>query len=158
MSINVEFVNPFLISLLNVLNTMARTNATHRPPGIKTSEVATGDVTGIIGMVGNKVKGSLSISFSEQSALHITNTMLGEDLNEIDETVTDMVGEITNMVTGGAKRILSETGHQFKMATPTVISGANHRIHHYCKGKVIQIPFDSKNGSFYVEVSFEDVK
>jgi len=158
LSINVEFVNPFLESLLNVLTTMAKTEATHRPPGLKKTQVATGDVTGIIGMVGNKVKGSLSISFSEQAALHITNNMLGEDLTKIDETVTDMVGEITNMVTGGAKRILGDSGHDFQMATPTVIAGPNHEIHHHCEGRVIQIPFDSKNGSFYVEVSFEPVK
>ncbi|MCP4271554.1 MAG: chemotaxis protein CheX [Gammaproteobacteria bacterium] len=155
---NVDIVNPFLQSLLNVLSTMAQTEATHRPPGIKRSQIATGDVTGIIGMVGNKVKGSLSISFSEQAALHITNSMLGESLEKIDETVTDMVGEITNMVTGGAKRIFSESGHDFEMATPTVIAGADHEIHHHCQGSVIQIPFDSKQGSFYVEVSFEDVK
>ena len=137
---------------------MAKTEATHRPPGVKQTQVATGDVTGIIGMVGNKVKGSLSISFSEQAILHITNRMLGEELDEIDETIADMVGEITNMVTGGAKRMLAESGHDFEMATPTVIAGANHRIHHHCQGRVIQIPFDSKHGSFYVEVSFEDVK
>jgi len=137
---------------------MAKTEATHRPPGVKKTQVATGDVTGIIGMVGNKVKGSLSISFTEQAILHITNRMLGEELDEIDETVADMVGEITNMVTGGAKRMLGESGHDFDMATPTVISGANHKIHHHCQGRVIQIPFDSKQGSFYVEVSFEDVK
>ncbi len=137
---------------------MAQTEATHRPPGIKQSQVATGDVTGIIGMVGNKIKGSLSISFSEQAALHITNNMLGESLDKIDETVTDMVGEITNMVTGGAKRIFADSGHNFEMATPTVIAGADHEIHHHCQGSVIQIPFDSKQGTFYVEVSFEDVK
>jgi len=157
LSINVDFINPFLESLLNVLSTMAQTTATHRPPGLKKNQKATGDVTGIIGMVGNKVKGSLAISFSEEAALHITNSMLGDSLKKVDDTVTDMVGEITNMVTGGAKRILGDSGHDFEMATPTVITGQNHVIHHHCEGRVIQIPFDSGNGLFYVEVSFEDV-
>ncbi len=157
MSINVAFINPFLESLLNVLSTMAQTKATHKPPILKNTNIAKGDVTGIIGMVGNKVKGSISITFSEAAVLDITCNMLGEKITSIDETVTDMVGEITNMVTGGAKRILADAGHDFNMATPTVIAGKNHEIHHHCQGKVIQIPFSSKKGDFFVEVSFEDV-
>jgi chemotaxis protein CheX len=154
--INVEFINPFLKSLLNVLSTMAQTEATHSQPSIKTNTVAKGDVTGIIGMVGNKVIGSLSITFTKSAALDITNKMLGEKITEIDDTVTDLVGEVTNMVTGGAKRLLADIGHDFDMATPTVIAGANHEIHHQCQGRIIQIPFKSKSGAFFVEISFEE--
>jgi len=155
--INVEFINPFLESLLNVLSTMAQTEATHAGPQIKKSSLAKGDVTGIIGMVGNKVKGSLSITFTKPVALDITNKMLGENISVIDDTVTDLVGEITNMVTGGAKRILGDSGHDFDMATPTVIAGKDHEIHHQCEGRIIQIPFKSDSGAFFVEVSFEEV-
>ena len=156
MVINVDFINPFLESLLNVLSTMAQTEATHSKPSIKTSSIAKGDVTGIIGLVGNKVIGSLSITFTEAAILDITNKMLGESITKIDETVTDLVGEVTNMVTGGAKRLLADMGHDFDMATPTVIAGANHEIHHQCQGRIIQIPFKSKNGAFFVEISFEE--
>lgn len=157
-SIDVGFINPFLESLLNVLSTMAQTEATHKPPSLKSNSIAKGDVTGIIGMVGNKVIGSLSITFSESVALDITNKMLGEKVTSIDETVTDLVGEITNMVTGGAKRLLADSGHDFEMATPIVISGKDHEIHHQCQGRIIQIPFESEKGPFYVEISFENVK
>lgn len=157
MTIKADFINPFLVSLLNVLTTMAQTEATHKNPSIKTNTVARGDVTGIIGMVGNKVIGSLSITFTKDAALDITNKMLGEKITAVDETVTDLVGEITNMVTGGAKRILADSGHDFQMATPTVIAGKDHEIHHQCQGRIIQIPFESKAGAFFVEVSFEDV-
>ena len=57
--ISVEFINPFLESLLNVLSTMAQTEASHSQPTVKKSSIAKGDVTGIIGMIGNKVIGSL---------------------------------------------------------------------------------------------------
>lgn len=156
MVINVEFINPFLEALLNVLSTMAQTEATHSKPCIKKNSIAKGDVTGIIGMVGNKVIGSLSITFTESAVLDITNKMLGENITTIDETVTDLVGEITNMVTGGAKRLLSDIGHDFDMATPTVIAGKNHEIHHQCQGRIIQIPFQSNSGAFFVEISFEE--
>ena len=137
---------------------MAQTEAHHKAPKLKHDNIARGDVTGIIGMVGNKVVGSMSITFSETAILEITSRMLGEECKNIDETVTDMVGEVTNMVTGGAKKILADIGHDFDMATPTVVSGMDHEICHKAQGKVIHIPFESDVGPFYVEVSFDKIK
>lgn len=157
MAVDVKFINAFLESLLNVLATMAQTEAQHTKPMIKRDNIARGDVTGIIGMVGNQVIGSLSVTFTEPAILEITARMLGEEVTKIDDTVTDLVGEVTNMVTGGAKKILDDLGHDFNMATPTVVTGKNHEISHKAKDKVIHIPFESDVGSFFVEVSFDAV-
>jgi len=108
---NVEFVNPFLSAILNVLSTMAMTEAKAGKPFIKSSNMASGEVTGMIGLAGNQVRGSLAINFSRAAILHIASQMLGESFTEIDDTVKDVVGEITNMVTGGAKKSLAEQGH-----------------------------------------------
>ena len=58
---NVEFINPFLSSLINVLSTMAQTQLKPGKPRIKTDEKACGDVSGLIGMVGPQTRGSFSI-------------------------------------------------------------------------------------------------
>lgn len=153
---NVEFVNPFLSSLVNVLGTMANTTVTPGQPKIKKDEIARGDVSGLIGMVGSKVKGSFSITFEESLALEIMFRMLGERPKGINNDVTDMVGEITNMVTGGAKRILGEKGYEFTMATPVVVSGKGHTITHKSEGPKILMPFDSEFGKVHIEVSFDE--
>jgi chemotaxis protein CheX len=150
-----EFVNPFLSSLLDVLKTMASVELEPQKALIKEDETSRGDVSGLIGMVGNKTKGSMSITFDENLALEIMQNMLGERANGINEEVTDMVGEITNMVTGGAKRILSESGFEFDMATPIVVSGKNHTIRHKCEGPIIIMPFTSQWGSAFIEICFE---
>ncbi len=150
-----EFVNPFLASLLNVLKTMASMELAPQKPRIKKDEVARGDVSGLIGMVGPQTKGSLSITFEENLALEIMQRMLGERPNGINEEVTDMVGEITNMVTGGAKRILAEKGYDFDMATPAVVSGRGHTITHKSEGSIILMPFESEYGSAFIEISFD---
>ena len=108
-----EFVNPFLASLMNVLKTMASLELKPQKPRVKKDEIARGDVSGLIGMVGPQSRGSMSITFDEGLALQIMENMLGERPNGLNEEVTDMVGEITNMVTGGAKRILAESGFDF---------------------------------------------
>ncbi|KAB2823833.1 chemotaxis protein CheX [Aliivibrio finisterrensis] len=150
-----EFVNPFLASLMNVLKTMASMDLKPQKPRIKKDEIARGDVSGLIGMVAPQSKGSMSITFDEQLALQIMQNMLGERPNRINEEVTDMVGEITNMVTGGAKRILSESGFEFSMATPMVVSGKGHTITHKCDGAIIIMPFTSEWGNAFIEICFE---
>jgi chemotaxis protein CheX len=154
---NVEFINPFLTSMLNVMSTMAKMELVSEKPRLKKNEVALGDVSGLIGMVSKQAKGSLSITFDAPLALATMKGMVGEAPNEVNEEITDLVGEITNMVTGGAKRILSEKGIDFDMATPIVVSGANHTIHHKSKEPVIIIPLKSADGNrAYIEFSFDN--
>lgn len=151
----VEFINPFLESIVHVLETMANVKVTAGKPQRKEDDTANGDVTGVIGMASAQVKGSLAITFSSAAIFDIAKRMLGEDVKEIDNTVTDLVGEITNMVTGGAKRVLAEQGYDFDMAIPAVVAGKNHSISHKSKGLKIVIPFSILAGKFYVEVCFE---
>ncbi len=153
---NVELVNPFLDAIVNVLSVMAQTDAKAGKPYIKKGDMAMGDVTGIIGLVGEQAKGSLAISFSESAILDITTKMLGEEITELDQTAADMAGEITNMVTGGAKKGLSEKGYVFELSIPTMIVGKEHNVSHKTAGTIVIIPFDTEAGSFFVEVCFED--
>lgn len=152
---NVEFINPFIAALVNVLKTMAQTELTPGKPKKKTEEIASGDVSGLIGMVGDKVKGSLSITFDESLALEIMNRMLGEKPDSIDTEVTDMVGEITNMICGGAKSELADKGYDFGMATPIVVAGKNHTINHQVDGPKMILPFTSDIGNAYLEICFD---
>jgi len=153
---NVEFINPFLESIIKVLATMANTEAIPGKPFLKSEKSAKGDVTGVIGLAGDKARGSLAITFSEQAVLHVISQMLGEEITQVDAAVADGVGEITNMVTGGAKKILSEKGYTFSMAIPTTIVGKNHSITHQTSGRIVCIPFETAAGSFFVEVCFEE--
>jgi len=153
---NVEFVSPFLSSIMNVLSTMATLEAKAGKPFYKKNKIAQGAVTGIIGMAGKQTKGTLAISFTEPVILEITKRMLGEEETEINATVTDMAGEITNMVTGGAKNLLSEKGYRFDMAIPTVISGNDHVVNHKSGKPVIVVPFKTEAGDFFIEICFED--
>lgn len=152
---NAEFVNPFIAGLLNVMETMAQTTLTPGKPKKKQSDIAKGDVSGLIGMVGPQVKGSLSITFDENLALTIMQRMVGERPETIDAEVGDMVGEVTNMICGNAKRDLSEKGYDFGMATPVVVSGKQHTISHQVDGPKLIMPFQSEEGMAYLEICFD---
>ncbi len=151
-----EFINPFLNSLLEVMGTMAQTRLTPGEPQVKKDDRARGDVSGIIGMVGPQTRGSMAITLEKSLALKVYERMVGDPAKDIDEEVTDMVGEITNMVTGGAKRLLGEQGYEFEMATPAVVYGTDHSISHKVNGPRLLMPFTSDDGKAFIEICFED--
>ncbi|WP_340680120.1 chemotaxis protein CheX [Paraglaciecola sp.] len=151
---NAEFINPFISALINVMSTMAQTELTPGKPKKKHDDKAGGDISGLIGMVGDNIQGSLSISFEEGLVVEIMEKMLGEKPDGINADVKDMVGEITNMICGGAKNELSQKGYEFGMATPMVVSGKNHTVNHLVDGKKMVMPFNHKSGTLYLEMCF----
>lgn len=148
---DVNLVNPFIDAALNVLSTMASTKANAGKPFLKEKDAARGDVTGIVGLTG-ETEGTISISFTEKCILSIVSNMFGEEMKEMNDEIKDAVGEIANMVSGQARKQLSEHGRSLKAAIPTVIMGKNHSVTHITNKPIIAIPFTSDNGNFTIEV------
>ncbi|NLF25771.1 MAG: chemotaxis protein CheX [Deltaproteobacteria bacterium] len=155
---NVEFINPFLESTINVIETMAFTKATPGKPTMKKGNKSWGPLSGIIGLASSELSGNLILSFDKPAILGIVSSMLGEEISEISPDVIDAVGELTNMVSGGAKAILSQKGHKFDMATPIMLVGKDVEITQLSKASVISIPFKTDKGEFVVEVTLHPVK
>jgi chemotaxis protein CheX len=152
---DVHFINPFLEGTVDVLKTMAMLEPIVGKPYVKKDNRAKGDVSGIIGMTGS-ARGSLALSFTEKSILRIVSNMLGEEYMEINDEVRDAVGEITNMISGVARKKLESQGYNISAAIPTVVSGKNHTIIHVLGGPSIIIPFNVGNGAVYVDVCLVD--
>jgi len=151
--IDVTVVNPFLTAVIEVLGTMAQVRATPGKPALKTCATACGDISGIIGLTG-ECTGTISVTFSARCALAVAGNMLAERLTDIDDTVIDAVGELTNMISGKARQGLEATGRTFRAATPSVITGRGHRIRHCCDGPVLALGFSTLYGPIMVEVCF----
>ncbi len=149
------FVNPFLKATVNVLSTMAMLTPEPGKPNLKMGEVTKGDITGVIGLTGDK-EGSLAVSFSTSCALKIVENILGEKHEELNDEVADAVGELTNMISGDARSQLQQMGYAFKAAVPSVIRGKGHTVKHISKGPTLVIPFTTDSGDFFVEASFSE--
>jgi len=152
---DVRYINPFIESTIHVLKTMAFTTVSVGKPYLKKDAVAKGDVSGVIGLIGD-VKGSISVSFKEACILPIVSNMFGEALTELNDEVKDAVGEISNMISGQARQKLELIGRNLKASIPIVIMGKAHTISHMTKDKIIAIPFITEKGEFTIEVSFEE--
>ncbi|ASP40114.1 chemotaxis protein CheX [Bacterioplanes sanyensis] len=149
-----DYINPFIETIQHILTTMASMTCGHGKPFLKDDSCPLGDVTGLIAMNGDSVEGSLAISFSASAIQGITSAMLGETVEELDDSCTSLTGELTNMLSGGARKLLWERGYSFEMATPRLLQG-DAQINHYASAQVIVIPFDSKHGDFFIEVALQ---
>ena len=153
---NVNYINPFINSLLNVLETMASMNPKAGAPYLKTVAVADGAVTGFIKMTGEFVECTMAISFTRDAMLAIASKMLGEEIKELDDEIVNLAGEITNMVTGGAKKELWQDGFNFDMSQPEFSLDDEFIPEHLADEKVIIIPFTSEEVTFTLEICMRD--
>lgn len=152
---DVKLINPFINATMHVLETIAFTTAEPGKPYLKSDEIATGDVTGVIGLTG-EVSGTITVSFSEACILSIVSKMFGEEMTTLNGEIQDAVGEVSNMISGQARQKLEELGRSLQAAIPTVITGKNHRISHITKFPVVALPFKTDKGDFTIEVCFEE--
>ena len=124
-TVDVQLLNPFIQATLDCLVTMAGCTPQRQRVFIKTDPRMHGDVAGIIGM-SQGITGSCVVSFPEGLARRIVSKLLGDAPESLSrEMVNDGIGEVANMVAGGAKRIFLTNGtHKFEISPPTVIAGA----------------------------------
>ncbi len=87
------------------------------------------NITGVSGQVSftGKMKGSLYQNFSEKLAKMCACRILGSETLP-DMEVNDVVGELTNMVTGNLKSKMADKGFNCTLSIPTVIRGTSISI------------------------------
>lgn len=146
----------FVEATTTVLQTMAMTEARVGTPFVKQHAAAQGDITGVIGFSNPKGKsrGTMSLTFTTKAALGIVSSMLYEEQAELNDAVTDAVGELTNMISGQARKGLVGMGMVFEGAIPSVITGTGHTIRHVSTSAILAIPFETQHGPLIVEVCF----
>jgi chemotaxis protein CheX len=122
-------------------------------PYLKREGMTQGDISAIIGFAGPSVTGSVALSLPTAVALKFHSLMVGETVFRLTADVQDVVGELANIVAGGAKTALSREGITFNISIPTVVVGAGHSIGH-CSGlPVMVIPFEVGKHRFVMEVT-----
>lgn len=150
--LNVNYINPFIGATLQALEMMAAVRPERGTPFVKTDQVAKGDISGIIGLAG-EATGSVALTFPENLARRIYANLVGEEASGLTEEVCDAIGELANMVAGGAKAELSQQGCNFQIAIPTIVVGEGHTIDHRGQGPCLVVPFTLDGEVFWLEVS-----
>ncbi len=154
---DIRYAKIIIDSTIYVLSTMASIFPKAGKPYVKATNVASGDVSGIMGLITKENKrGIFCITFTKKCAIQIVKNLLHDHIEDILEDIKDGIGEITNMICGQARRRLEKEGIVIKGAIPSVILGDNHTISHINSKEIMVIPFDTDFGKFEVEISMED--
>lgn len=111
-------------------------------------------VTSMVGLAGTYT-GILSLHCPVPLALKITGNMLGMDVEEMGEDVSDALGEIANMLGGYVKQVLSKGGLDINLSIPTVISGEEYTINAMSDSNCVAIPFIHDGERFLVSLKLE---
>jgi chemotaxis protein CheX len=148
-----QFIMPFIDSVTNVFETMLQLSVSVGTPSIKPSNTPAHDVSGIIGLSGD-VEGTIVLGFPTATAERAVSEFTGMEMDSTHEDFADAVGELVNMVSGGAKAKF--VNRKASITCPSVIVGQHHTVTGRKDMPTIHIPCESDLGCFSVDVSIRD--
>jgi chemotaxis protein CheX len=154
-TMKVEYINPFIESVYDLFTTMLGSTAKRGVAGLSRGESDPREITAMIGLSG-PARGMVTLSFPVATALAISNRLLGSESRVVDDTVSDAIAEIVNIVAGGAKA-------QFKLgdrppielSLPSIVRGKNYHVEYPTSTTWLEVPFDSDLGPFNMRVVFQ---
>jgi chemotaxis protein CheX len=149
-----KYINPFLSASLNFFNNYLHLDAKEGKPYLNPDRQNLYEVSGIIGLAG-ETQGAVVVSFPRETAIKVACKFTKKEYTALSKDVIDCVGEITNIISGNAKKDLLD--FHINISLPGVVTG-NYQINWPQGIPVITIPFDSPSGKFCVNVSLRDIE
>ena len=93
--------------------------------------------TAMVGLAG-AMCGVLTFSCDQNTAREVARCMLGPEIADSEEQVSDALGEICNMIAGNFKNKLSGTDGRCMLSVPTVIKGEEYSFHSLAHGETLE--------------------
>ena len=155
--ISEEELTKMLISdVKEVFSTMVgMENLLHLPSQIEPITHFEDCVTAMVGMAGT-FSGLTSIHTPQRLALQITSSMLGMEVTEMDDDVSDALGEIANMIAGSFKMHLTKGGIEIRISTPSVVTGTDYVISAGNALDTITLRFATDEDWFIVSITLQN--
>ncbi len=146
---DVRYINPFVEAVQQLFKTMLNTELVISKPSIRQDDVFA-DVSAVIGFSGD-ASGAVVLCFPMETAVKAASTFAGIEMKPDDEDFSDAIGELANIVAGGAKARMN--GLNISISLPSVVVGKQHAVLRSRQRPRLAIPCDSPLGRFTVEVA-----
>lgn len=152
--LDTEFISPFLVGVKQVFGDMVGLDPIPLQSSSYSESAPRGDIASIMPMESDTLRGQLCISFTTSALLNVTELLLREKLNQVNDIALDVAGEMTNIVTGVAKALLAERGFNFSLARPaTFIADDYDQISLIGMPRTV-VPYDIPSGKIFVDLGF----
>jgi chemotaxis protein CheX len=150
-----EHINPFIESVGELFTTMLASKAQRGAPSLHRGDGVPGDVVALIGLSGPP-RGTVALSFPMTTSLAIVARLLGMKVTAYDDTVSDAMAELVNIVAGSAKSKMNIDGRApMDLSLPTVVRGNDYTVDYPKSTMWLEVPFSSDFGPFSLRVTFE---
>lgn len=118
----VEYIQPFITSAIRVLKAELGMEATVGELAAERAANTTQEVSVLIGITG-EVEGTVIFGTSKLVATEMVTHLTGERRPVFDEVSESAMGELGNVISGGAAMLFEESGIHCTISPPTVIVG-----------------------------------
>ncbi|MBP8639503.1 MAG: chemotaxis protein CheX [Oscillospiraceae bacterium] len=151
---DVKYINPFIESFSTVMPEIGFNSVRIGSLNAKTAEITSSGVIVIVGVVG-AVRGNVVYTFELEAAKQIAEVMMmGEPVEELDETAKSAISELTNMLTAHAATAFSNIDILIDISTPTMLEGNNVEIK-MSSNNVICVELFADDIPIEINISFE---
>lgn len=112
------------------------------------------NISALVGFAGC-YNGMISLNAPKKLAMAFTSQMLGMEVTECDDDVSDAVGEIANMIGGSFKHHFVNDGHEVRLSTPSVISGEEYVMTVGTAPDTLTLMYESGEENFMISLYLE---
>ena len=156
MSINVEYINPFLMAATSIIKDICQVDIAVGKPYIKQAEFSSDSVVIMIGVTG-EMRGQVMLALSYKKALEIASKMMaGFNVTELDAMSLSAISELGNMIMGNAATILSTKRMGIDITPPPICRGNVLVSQPYTQN--ICIPLSGGDITIELDVAVKDAK
>ncbi|MDD2235982.1 MAG: chemotaxis protein CheX [Kiritimatiellae bacterium] len=150
-----ELYPAFVESVQEIFETMVFMPITAEEPLPGAHEPPRGGIAGSLSVTGDELTINLSLVFGTDLAFSIFRAMMGmEESEPVEiEEVSDIVGELANMTSGGAKTRLQEEYPHLQLGLPSVVVGQELYVDPPKNAQTVVIPLIAGSGKFFLEIS-----
>lgn len=153
---NVEFMNPFVSSAINVLSSEVNATVKKGRLSLETGDLISDEVTVLIGVTGN-VEGQVFYGMKEKTAKKLVSAMMGEEVLVFDEFAQSGISELGNVITGKAGVGLEQSGYPCNLSPPTLILREGTNISTLNINRIL-VPLLTQYGEVVVHVGLREAE
>lgn len=148
---SLDYVRAFSQAAENVLEQLLGEKPTRGTPSFQLgATLQLQQVNAIVGLTGG-VKGQIAYGMDKQTALAVAGAMMMEEVTVLDEMGISALSELSNMISGNATVILSQSGAVSDITPPSVVMGSSVMAAWYGIRAMV-MPLKLSLGTMYVTV------
>ena len=151
---NVKFLNPFIEAAFQVLQAETQLTISRGELVLEKDPYTTDDITIIISMVG-QVMGNVIYSFNNQTAVALASRMMDEEISDLSTLAQSSIAELTNVITGRASVLLSQSGFECVISPPTFLIGKGAVISTLDYARLV-VPLKTDLGSLTLHLAIRE--